>query len=66
MKLQAKTLTSKIALNEIKAALPAAKYFAKKHVPGCGYVLYVKNEQRETIAHVEKTFDGLTLTVKAA
>ena len=68
MKLAAKTLTiqSQVLRREVKAIIPEAKIFMRRHVPAVGYVLYVKDFAGKTIGYVTKDLSGLTLIVKAA
>ena len=44
--------------------MPTAKRSVKKHVPGCGYVFYIKDAVNNTIGFVSKETKGMQITVK--
>lgn len=58
VKLESATLNSKAVSAKLKAEIlsvvPSAKSFVKRHVPDVGYVLYIKNADKQNIAHVSK------------
>ena len=55
---------SKIAKKEIAALLPNAKFCKQLYVPDIGNVLYVKDIDKNNIAHVVKESGQLNLMVK--
>ena len=65
MNTQLKSRTfGKTAKAEIIAILPESCSFIKRHVPGVGYVFYIKNAKSETIAKCYKDpMKTLTLAV---
>ena len=62
MKLKAKTFSKKLKA-EIVAAFPDAVRFTKRHVPGVGYVHYIKDAAGETLCKVFRE-DGGMVAVK--
>lgn len=44
--------------NCIKEYAPTAKTATKKHVGGCGYVFFIKDDMGKTVAQVSKVSGG--------
>ena len=62
--LNTKTISKKM-MQEIKSILPTASGFKKKHIAGCGYVLFVYGSNGITIAHATKTVrKGFIINIK--
>jgi hypothetical protein len=55
----------KTAKAEIASILPDSHAFVKRHVPGCGYVHFIKNASGKTIAKCYKV-PMKTLTLEIA
>lgn len=59
-----RTFNNKVKKQVIEL-MPSASKFVKKHVPGCGYVFYIKNVKNETIGNVSKTrMLGMLISIK--
>ena len=59
-----KTFNKKVKAQVIEL-MPTAKKFTKKHVPGVGYVFYIKNDNDKTIGQVFKEYGvGMKIYIK--
>tara|TARA_R110001606_G_scaffold27275_2_gene87363 strand:- start:46 stop:258 length:213 start_codon:yes stop_codon:yes gene_type:complete len=58
-----KTFNKKVKAQTIKL-IPTAKKFKKLHVPGIGYVFYIKDEKSNTVGKVYKNFGKGMIIIK--